>query len=170
MAAVYRPLMSRLDVFKLVFLITVSFSGILKGLKLIFCRLLLFLPCMLILKGILLRPTNASSPWDSYLIKNRIWTYPPGVVVGLTAWDIPAEELFFFVIQTLNTSLLYMILSKPTFHPIYLAKKTGWGKIAGQILFASAIIFGLVSVSSGGEGMYMGLILIWACPFLLFLW
>ncbi|EWZ33630.1 Squalene/phytoene synthase-domain-containing protein [Fusarium oxysporum Fo47] len=138
LAAVYRPLMSRLDVFKLVFLITVA--------------------------------VVSTIPWDSYLIKNRIWTYPPGVVVGLTAWDIPAEELFFFVIQTLNTSLLYMILSKPTFHPIYLAKKTGWGKIAGQILFASAIIFGLVSVSSGGEGMYMGLILIWACPFLLFLW
>ncbi|KAM0367681.1 hypothetical protein ACHAPK_007581, partial [Fusarium culmorum] len=91
-------------------------------------------------------------PWDSYLIRNRIWTYPPGVVVGWTAWDIPAEELFFFVIQTLNTSLLYMLLSKPTFHPVYLSKASSSGKIAGQILFASAIIFGLVSVRSGGEG------------------
>lgn len=162
--------MSRLDVFKLGFLITVSLFWSVEVLEANSCRLLLFLPCMLILRGVLLRLTNADSPWDSYLIKNRIWTYPPGVVVGLTAWDIPAEELFFFVIQTFNTSLLYMILSKPTFHPIYLSKKTGWGKIAGQILFASAIIFGLVSVSSGGEGMYMGLILIWACPFLLFLW
>ncbi|KAF5670054.1 phytoene synthase [Fusarium heterosporum] len=138
LAAVYRPLMSRLDVFKLVFMITTA--------------------------------VVSTIPWDSYLIRNRIWTYPPGVVVGLTAWDIPAEELFFFVIQTLNTSLLYMILSKPTFHPVYLSKKTSWGKIAGQILFASAIAFGAFSVSTGGEGMYLGLILIWACPFLLFLW
>lgn len=63
-----------------------------------------------------------------------------------------------------------MLLSKPTFHPVYLSKASTSGKIAGQIIFASAIIFGLVSVRSGGEGMYMGLILIWACPFLLFLW
>ncbi|KAH7251170.1 Squalene/phytoene synthase-domain-containing protein [Fusarium tricinctum] len=138
LGAVYRPLLSRLDVFKLVFMITTA--------------------------------VVSTIPWDSYLIRNRIWTYPPGVVIGLTAWDIPAEELFFFVIQTLNTSLLYMLLSKPTFHPIYLGKKTTWGKIAGQVLFASAIIFGAVSVSHGGEGMYLGLILIWACPFLLFLW
>ncbi|KAG8672161.1 hypothetical protein FPOAC2_05528 [Fusarium poae] len=136
--AVYRPLMSRLDIFKLIFMITTA--------------------------------VVSTIPWDSYLIRNRIWTYPPGVVVGLTAWDIPAEELFFFVIQTLNTSLLYMLLSKPTFHPVYLSKASTSGKIAGQILFASAIIFGLVSVRNGGEGMYMGLILIWACPFLLFLW
>ncbi|KAF5023435.1 hypothetical protein F66182_4535 [Fusarium sp. NRRL 66182] len=100
----------------------------------------------------------------------RIWTYPPGVVVGLTAWDIPAEELFFFVIQTFNTSLLYLLLSKPTFHPVYLGKGTAAGRVAGQVLFASAIAFGLLSVSHGGEGMYLGLILIWSCPFLLFLW
>ncbi|KAJ4256172.1 hypothetical protein NW762_009249 [Fusarium torreyae] len=138
LAAVYRPLLTRLDILKLVFLITTA--------------------------------VVSTIPWDSYLIRNRIWTYPPGVVVGLTAWDIPVEELFFFVIQTLNTSLLYMLISKPTFHPIYLGKNKAWGKIAGQILFASAIIFGLTSVSHGGEGMYLGLILIWACPFLLFLW
>nr|AMD39172.1 phytoene synthase [Fusarium scirpi] len=131
--AVYRPLLSKLDIFKLAFMIT-------------------------------------KSPWDSYLIRNRIWTYPPGVVCGLTAWDIPAEELFFFVIQTLNTSLLYMLLSKATLHPVYLNKASTWGKIAGQLLFTSAIIFGWVHVSRGGEGMYMGLILVWACPFLLFLW
>ncbi|KAF4442343.1 phytoene synthase [Fusarium austroafricanum] len=138
LAAIYRPLLSRLDTFKLSFLITIA--------------------------------VVSTIPWDSYLIRNRIWTYPPGVVVGLTAWDIPSEELFFFVIQTFNTSLLYMIFSKPTFHPIYLAKTSIWGRIVGQIFFSSAIIFGLVSVSRGGEGMYMGLILIWACPFLLFLW
>ncbi|RBR25649.1 uncharacterized protein FIESC28_01612 [Fusarium coffeatum] len=136
--AVYRPLLSKLDVFKLVFMITTA--------------------------------VVATIPWDSYLIRNRIWTYPPGVVCGLTAWDIPAEELFFFVIQTLNTSLLYMLLSKATFHPVYLNKASTWGKVAGQLLFTSAIIFGWVHVSRGGEGMYMGLILIWACPFLLFLW
>ena len=53
---------------------------------------------------------------DSYLIRTRVWSmphtpwllfimltlpaYPPDVIIGPTLFDIPAEELFFFVIQT----------------------------------------------------------------------
>lgn len=125
----------------------------------------------------------STTPWDSYLIRNRIWSYPPNVIVGLTFLDIPLEELFFFVIQTYNTSLLYLLLSKPTFHPVYLraerrrdnpqgAINERWRfyRLAGQLALAACIRGGLSLFKDGGEGTYLGLITVWACPFLLFLW
>ncbi|KAK1021913.1 hypothetical protein LTR33_018344, partial [Friedmanniomyces endolithicus] len=62
-------------------------------------------------------------PWDSYLIRTNIWSYPPHGVIGLKIVDIPVEEVFFFVIQTYNTSLLYLLLSKPVLHSVYLVKE-----------------------------------------------
>jgi 15-cis-phytoene synthase/lycopene beta-cyclase len=122
-------------------------------------------------------------PWDSYLIRHQIWTYPPNAIVGPTFWQIPAEELFFFIVQTYNTSLLYLLFSKPTFHPIFLssehqsAEPSSCGsehlrmwKLSGQIVLSAAIIAAAWAISNGGVGMYFGLIVIWAAPFLLLLW
>lgn len=126
---------------------------------------------------------TATIPWDSYLIRTRIWTYPSSAVVGLTLFDIPAEELFFFVIQTYNTAMLYLLLSKPTFHPMYLraerqpkdpegAANPQWRyyRVAGQLLLVFIAMAGFNMVRNGEHAMYMGLIIIWAVPVLLFLW
>lgn len=89
-------------------------------------------------------------------------------------FDIPVEELFFFVIQTFNTALIYLLLNKATFQPVYLRAEenngTPKGKLAGQVLLVLGILHGFVTIRTGGAGMYMGLILIWACPVLLTLW
>ncbi|RSL42145.1 hypothetical protein CEP54_015588 [Fusarium duplospermum] len=138
LTAIYKPLLSRLDMYKVGFLIAIA--------------------------------VVSTIPWDSYLIRHQIWTYPPGAIVGPTVLDIPAEELFFFVIQTFNTSLLYLILSKATFHPSYLDRVHGSHKVMGQAILILAILYGLSSVRDGREGTYLGLIFIWACPFLLLLW
>ncbi|RSL83516.1 hypothetical protein CEP51_004461 [Fusarium floridanum] len=138
LGTIYRPLFSRLDMYKVGFLIAIA--------------------------------VISTIPWDSYLIRHQIWTYPPGAIVGPTLLDIPAEELFFFVIQTFNTSLLYLILSKPAFHPIYLDREHGSHRATGQAVLIGAILYGLSSVHDAKEGTYLGLILIWACPFLLLLW
>ncbi|RMJ15852.1 hypothetical protein CDV36_004461 [Fusarium kuroshium] len=138
LGTIYRPLFSRLDMYKVGFLIAIA--------------------------------VISTIPWDSYLIRHQIWTYPPGAIVGPTLLDIPAEELFFFVIQTFNTSLLYLILSKPMFHPIYLDREHGPHRGTGQAILIGAILYGLSSVHDAKEGTYLGLILIWACPFLLLLW
>ena len=37
----------------------------------------------------------ATTPWDSYLIRTNVWTYPPDAVLGLRLFKIPAEEVFF---------------------------------------------------------------------------
>jgi 15-cis-phytoene synthase/lycopene beta-cyclase len=117
-------------------------------------------------------------PWDSYLIRRKIWTYPPSVIVGPTLFSIPVEEVFFFVIQTYNTTFLYLLLSKPVFYSSYLLpRKYHNSPVAfevqrnvGAILLSSTIIYGGVLIWNGGEGTYLGLILAWAGPFALLLW
>lgn len=147
----YWPLITRIDVFKLAFLISIA--------------------------------VVSTIPWDSYLIRTRIWSYPAHVIIGPTLFQIPLEEVFFFVIQTYNTSLLYLILSRPTFQPIYLRTEKspsvahgsivrGWRlyQYLGQAFFAYGIALGFRLVQGGHEGTYTGLILVWATPFLLLLW
>ncbi|KAG9875187.1 Lycopene beta-cyclase, partial [Aureobasidium melanogenum] len=90
-------------------------------------------------------------------------------------FDIPLEEVFFFIIQTYNTSLLYLLFSKPTFHPIYLRrqeKNDRWKyfKLAGQLVLGLLLKKAINLVKDEGAGTYMGLILVWAVPFLLLLW
>lgn len=122
-------------------------------------------------------------PWDSYLIRTGIWTYPRHAVLGPTIWSIPIEELFFFIIQTYGVSLLYLLLSKPTFHPAYLPhpkirnpndsfvvrNSRVFGTI-GQMALSFGLWQAWKHVQRGGTGMYMGLIVVWAFPFLLLLW
>ena len=120
----------------------------------------------------------ATTPWDSYLIHNRIWTYPENVIIGPTLFKIPAEEIFFFVIQTYNTSILYLILSKPTFHSVYLrgerllhdGRRLRLWRWLGALIIMLVIGFGCMLVNSRAEGLYLGLIIVWAGPFVLLLW
>ncbi|KAI0522276.1 hypothetical protein F5B22DRAFT_468665 [Xylaria bambusicola] len=115
-------------------------------------------------------------PWDSYLIRNSIWTYPPDAIIGPRLFAIPIEELFFFVIQTYITALFYILLNKSVLHAQFLTNHEVSSPAArrlrtcGQLLLSAAILIGGILVSKGGEGTYLGLILIWACPFLLLTW
>ncbi|KAF1964700.1 Lycopene beta-cyclase [Bimuria novae-zelandiae CBS 107.79] len=147
----YRPLFTRLDLYKVVFLVSVAVLW--------------------------------TIPWDSYLIRTGIWSYPSHVIIGYKLFDIPLEEVFFFVIQTYNTSFLYLILSKPTFQPEYLRVERSrshprgpcnqhwlWYKRAGQFLLAASIGWGWYRIADNSLGTYTGLIIVWAVPVLLFLW
>ncbi|RDW67669.1 hypothetical protein BP6252_09065 [Coleophoma cylindrospora] len=145
LSLLYRPFFTRIDAYKVLFLVSIA--------------------------------VIATIPWDSYLIRRKIWTYPPNVIIGPTFLAIPAEELFFFVIQTYNTALLYLVLSKPILHPNYLlgcfpGHQTPFKTIrnTGQFFLAVCILVGGHLVRKGGEGTYLGLILVWAGPFALFLW
>lgn len=143
LSILYAPLCTRLDVYKIVFLITIA--------------------------------VVSTIPWDSYLIRTNIWSYPEDVVVGPKLFDIPLEEVFFFVIQTFNTTLLYLLLSKPTLHSVHLVReKKGsyWRhvKLGGQLVLGLAIKKSFDWVRAGGQYTYLALILLWACPFLLLLW
>ncbi|CAD6448112.1 b1b0fd73-e466-4187-9a57-cf96a570038e [Sclerotinia trifoliorum] len=151
---VYRPFLQRIDIYKILFLISIA--------------------------------VVSTIPWDSYLIHRKIWTYPSNVIVGPKLFSIPAEELFFFVIQTYNTTLLYLLLSKPIFHSTYLWSWDGLGdrqrspwslhlhpktaRKLGQLILISLITIGVLLIVQNGKGTYLGLILTWAGPFALLLW
>ncbi|KAI8219861.1 Bifunctional lycopene cyclase/phytoene synthase [Colletotrichum sp. SAR 10_86] len=138
------PLFTRLDVVKTLFIVTIAFV--------------------------------ATIPWDSYLIRTGIWTYPPNAILGPTLFSIPLEELFFFIIQTYITAQLYVILNKPVLHAQYLNSPSTlpkWiksGKTVGQGVLAGSIALGAWLIAKEGEGTYLGLILVWACSFALFIW
>ena len=139
----YAPLCTSLDLYKIVFLISIA--------------------------------VVSTIPWDSYLIRTGIWSYPANVIIGPTLFDIPLEEVFFFVIQTFNTTLLYLILNKPILHPVYLVKekkgdKWKYIKLIGQVAAALVIKKGVDFVRAGEEKTYLGLVLVWALPFLFLLW
>ncbi|KAI9720716.1 MAG: hypothetical protein M1828_005596 [Chrysothrix sp. TS-e1954] len=146
----YRPVFSLTDAYKVSFLITVA--------------------------------VVSTIPWDSYLIRSNIWSYPQDAVLGHVLFDIPVEELFFFVIQTYGVSLLYLCISKPTLTPLCLPHKTtkhvarlsnSHGRTLGialQVLMLCALVWGAHLVREGSRGSYLGLIISWALPFILFLW
>jgi 15-cis-phytoene synthase/lycopene beta-cyclase len=146
LSLVYRPFYNRIDLYKIFFLIIIA--------------------------------VISTIPWDSYLIRRKVWTYPPGVIVGPTLFTIPAEEIFFFIIQTYNTTLLYLFLSKPVVFSSYLIGRRGSSapiplqsqRNVGQALLILCVLIGGTLVWKGGEGTYLGLILVWAGPFAVLLW
>ncbi|KAK7962172.1 uncharacterized protein PG986_002997 [Apiospora aurea] len=141
---IQKPLLTRLDLYKTLALVVVAFT--------------------------------ATLPWDSYLIRHGVWTYPPEAIIGPRLFGVPAEELFFFVIQTYITSMLYILLNKPVLHSQYLTNRHDSSptvlavRVLGQILLGASIATGAYLVAKSGEGTYLGLILVWACPFALLTW
>jgi len=124
-------------------------------------------------------------PWDAYLIYAKVWTYPPNAILGPTLLRIPVEELFFFVIQTYITSLLYILANKPTFFAAYLQDESAfreseqvkrsaqpgvdlrrmkYRKLMGQVFFASMTTVPLFPSDTSKNGTYLRLISVWAGP------
>jgi len=118
---------------------------------------------------------TATLPWDAYLIHHHVWTYPADAIIGPRLLGVPAEELFFFVIQTYITSVVYIVMNKPLLHVQYLTRPVGRylqtpGVTLLQSSLALATLVGLVLVVRRGPGTYLGLILVWACPVALLTW
>ncbi|PYH44064.1 terpenoid synthase [Aspergillus saccharolyticus JOP 1030-1] len=110
-------------------------------------------------------------PWDSYLIRHHIWSYPADATLNCTLFAIPAEEVAFFVLQTYITALLYCICSKPLVQPMYLRSDSPrWTRDLGGGLISAMFVVGLACFVTGGRSTYLGLILIWALPVVLLQW
>lgn len=58
-------------------------------------------------------------PWDSYIIKNKAWGYPDWSVL-CTLFDVPVEEIFFFIIQTFLTTYIYTLFTVPIIPALYI--------------------------------------------------
>ena len=125
---------------------------------------------------------TATTPWDSNLILTGIWGYPDDAVLGYTIFKIPVEEVFFFFVQTYTTTMVYLMTNKPIVHVSYLneisdgvpTKRRVRRQRTVGLLVASGLVWTIAKAvamaRAGGPGKYMGLILGWSVPVLLFLW
>lgn len=114
---------------------------------------------------------TATTPWDSYLIRRGVWSYPDSAVIGPTLFSIPAEEYFFFFIQTYITSCLYALLSRPVVHSVYLQRKARRKvQIGVGLAIVSLFLLSNQWFNNNGKATYISLILLWCLPFLLLLW
>ncbi|KAJ5634787.1 phytoene synthase, partial [Penicillium herquei] len=112
----------------------------------------------------------ATLPWDSYLVRNKVWTYPDTSVSGITLLSVPIEEVFFFCIQTYNTSMIYTIVTRRLVMPAYLKKSHRVTRVSVALLLALLTVIGVVMFQARGKYTYMGMILGWAGAWLLFQW
>ena len=104
-----------------------------------------------------------TTPWDSYLIRENIWNYSPGQVLG-TIFYIPFEEYFFFFIQSvigcLMTAFLMNKLKANTKHELPV---TSFQLVLIFSLFiTSALLF--FQFIPENNLRYLFLILFWALP------
>lgn len=107
-----------------------------------------------------------TTPWDNYLVANRIWWYRPDWVLGTTLAWVPVEEYAFFVLQTMLTGGWTLFVTR------YLVPSAPAGTSRSHRLrWAAGLGASLVAVASGAallagppQWTYMALILVWALP------
>lgn len=110
-----------------------------------------------------------TTPWDSYLIQQGIWTYKTENIIGTLYW-IPYEEYFFFFIQTIIGCIWTgWLLSRFTPNQQYILKVT---KL--PFIFI-ALVWTLMAWISfylqwSPQWNYLILIVLWAFPILFMQW
>lgn len=113
-----------------------------------------------------------TTPWDNYLVYREIWWYGPERVLG-TIYYVPYEEYAFFMLQPILTGLLYYhaLGRRPTWAGQPLPAPFTPAVVVGALIYAALTAWGVWLLVAGGDsGLYMGLILSWACPVLLGIW
>ncbi|GKZ51979.1 hypothetical protein AbraIFM66951_008949, partial [Aspergillus brasiliensis] len=113
---------------------------------------------------------GAAIPWDSYLIRTGVWMFPPSSVLGYKFLSIPLEEVFFFAIQTYNTGMLYILLTRHLVFPSFVQPVSMRNRVLGIIALGAPVIMGLVCIWLGGKYTYVGTMIAWAFSFLLIQW
>ena len=109
-----------------------------------------------------------TTPWDNYLVANEVWTYPPDAV-WFTIGYVPIEEYAFFVLQTVLTGLWtrWLMARDPIASQPDSDVKT---RATGATVFAVVSALGVACLAAGGQWLYLGLIVAWACPVLAGMW
>lgn len=111
-------------------------------------------------------------PWDNYIIYNGAWTYSPERVLAVIGY-VPIEEYMFFAIQTILTSLWALLCvrwSTPCFkfnYDKHSYQMIRWIPIS--LLSITTIVGYRLSVP-GQNTFYLGCVLCWICPVLIFMW
>lgn len=105
--------------------------------------------------------------WDNYLVYRGVWYYGPDRVMGTIGY-VPIEEYLFFLFQPILTGLFFYLLvlnRKET----AVAGPSNKPRIAGALIYLLLTAVG-VFLFNEDSGLYMALILVWACPVLAGQW
>lgn len=113
-----------------------------------------------------------TTPWDNYIIFHDAWMYKPKNILAVIGY-VPVEEYMFFVIQTLMTSLWALICTR--WSPAcfnFNFNKTSYTLIRWIPILALAMttVQGYNIAIPGKNTFYLGCILWWSCPVIMFLW
>jgi len=116
-----------------------------------------------------------TTPWDNYLVAERIWEYGEGrVIESLIIGYVPIEEYFFFILQPIMTGvffLLYATRLRVDFKALNQPLERGRPAAVGVAVCVALAGFGVVCLTLLSDHFtYLGLILVWACPVLAFQW
>jgi lycopene cyclase domain-containing protein len=104
-----------------------------------------------------------TTPWDNYLVANRVWWYNPELVAGITLGWVPIEEYTFFVVQTLLTGLWTLALMRSLFKPLpTFTPDTAARRLATSTVVLIWLISTLFLVIGPVSATYLTLILSWA--------
>lgn len=106
-----------------------------------------------------------TTPWDNYLVYRGVWFYGPERVIGTIGY-VPIEEYLFFILQPLAVGLwLYTLLRRDTAAKISSSRVRWMGTTVFAVLgFVGAALLFMP------KGLYLGLILAWACPVIALQW
>lgn len=111
-----------------------------------------------------------TTPWDNYLIAERIWWYDPDKVIG-TIGFIPIEEYAFFVLQVVLTGLTLILvremMHKLPFRLSFLSLSAPSISVRGwvtSILVGSCLIIFAAAQLGLLPGRYFSLLMLWALP------
>ncbi|CCF48514.1 hypothetical protein NDA11_001153 [Ustilago hordei] len=116
-----------------------------------------------------------TTPWDNLIVYNRAWYYHRHCI-WFTIGYVPIEEYFFFIIQSLISTLWCTLLTRWDLPNIYLVPTTTQGKqrrwaTPTLVVFAACFVVGTKMAKPDTHGYYFGMISWWASlPLALLLW
>lgn len=111
-----------------------------------------------------------TTPWDSYLIREKIWAYSFERVL-FAIYHIPIEEYFFFVIQSLIACLfLAFMLNKQGHRENAESLHISLNSIGIFFLLNFFLLLSLFFVLTRPELRYFALIIYWAFPIIFLQW
>jgi lycopene cyclase domain-containing protein len=106
-----------------------------------------------------------TTPWDNYLVANRIWWYDPELVTGLVVGWVPIEEYTFFVVQTWMTGLWFLAQGRRTSEPQEMARLSSAGRWMPLVAALAFWAIWLAALISGWDrGLYLSILMVWALP------
>lgn len=106
-----------------------------------------------------------TTPWDNYLVANRIWWYDPERIAGIVLGWVPLEEYAFFILQVFFTGLIALTILDASEEN----ERSRAAKVSPRWIFpaASGILWlcaATIFLVDWSPGMYLALLSLWSLP------